>query len=545
MYSSPTSKAVTIIGSLSIATGILLIVCRGFHLQVFQTLTSYISFRLNTALVFIVFGSALLFIQYKIKRRSVMELNGQLEDGVDIKPVKTPDLLEKLKKCEGNYHALIEQVSDAVSVLDFKGAIIEVNASMCKMTGYSREELLKLNIAKLIDPEQLKTDPVIQYLQNPVEPLSCEKRLVRKNGQVFEAEVNAKMFEDNRLMLTARDITRRKQMETELREAELKFHTLAEKSITGVYIIQKEKLLYINARFAEVFGYETYELVNSPDNFIDLIITEDCRAIVRKNIQARYRGDIDFINYEVSGRKKDGTINHIEFSGSRAVINAEPTIIGTMIDITERWKTETVLKQYEANLQTILNTTDTAYALFDKDLILTSLNQMASKFVQSQYGFQPQVGYKLKDYFPPARLPEFMDLVVEVLKGNNTSYEISYPQPDGSVCWYYVRLFPICNKQKEIFGLMLALSDITKRKNSEDSLHAAYKKIHDHINSIKDMAWKQSHLIRSPLANLKGLVAMLQDNPADEEILGYINIELERLDKVIIDMAEDASNHDM
>jgi signal transduction histidine kinase len=58
------------------------------------------------------------------------------------------------------------------------------------------------------------------------------------------------------------------------------------------------------------------------------------------------------------------------------------------------------------------------------------------------------------------------------------------------------------------------------------------------------MAWKQSHLVRSPLANLKGLVALLQDDPSDKEVLKNISIELERLDKIIIEMAEDASNHD-
>ncbi|MEO6980430.1 MAG: histidine kinase dimerization/phospho-acceptor domain-containing protein, partial [Mucilaginibacter sp.] len=82
------------------------------------------------------------------------------------------------------------------------------------------------------------------------------------------------------------------------------------------------------------------------------------------------------------------------------------------------------------------------------------------------------------------------------------------------------------------------------RKNSEDNLKVAYERIQDHITSIKDMAWKQSHLIRSPLANLKGLAAMLADNPSDDEILKYLQTELERLDRVIIDMAEDASIHD-
>jgi len=260
---------------------------------------------------------------------------------------------------------------------------------------------------------------------------------------------------------------------------------------------------------------------------------------------ARYSGEIDFINYEVTGKKKDGTPNHVEFSGGRAVIDGEPTIIGTMIDTTRRWKNEEVLKQYEANLQTILETTDVAYALLDKNLKVTAFNQMAVEFVKDNYNHILITGDQLRDYFPAERLPQLIDSVDEVLKGNNINYEIDYPQPDGSLLWYYVRMFPITNNTNEIFGLMLALSNITERKIAEDNLHAAYQKIQNQINSIKEMAWKQSHLIRSPLANLKGLISLLKDEPSDKEILKNILAELERLDNVIIDLADDASNHDL
>ena len=47
--------------------------------------------------------------------------------------------------------------------------------------------------------------------------------------------------------------------------------------------------------------------------------------------------------------------------------------------------------------------------------------------------------------------------------------------------------------------------------------------------------------MRSPLANLKGLVEILRDDPSDKKAIKYIQFELERLDKVIIEMAEDAS----
>ena len=92
---------------------------------------------------------------------------------------------------------------------------------------------------------------------------------------------------------------------------------------------------------------------------------------------------------------------------------------------------------------------------------------------------------------------------------------------------------------------MVELSDITERKNAEENLKTAYLRIQKHVDSIKEMAWKQSHLIRGPIANLKGLAIMLNENPSDDEVLKYIQAELERLDKVIIEMADDASNHEL
>ena len=91
---------------------------------------------------------------------------------------------------------------------------------------------------------------------------------------------------------------------------------------------------------------------------------------------------------------------------------------------------------------------------------------------------------------------------------------------------------------------MMALYDITERKKAEHDLKSAYERIQKHVSNIQDMAWKQSHLIRSPLANLKGLAAMLKEDPADNEVLDFIRDELNRMDNIIIEMAEEASDHD-
>jgi PAS domain S-box-containing protein len=208
-------------------------------------------------------------------------------------------------------------------------------------------------------------------------------------------------------------------------------------------------------------------------------------------------------------------------------------------------KSEESLQKSEANLKTILKTTDTAYALFDKDLKVLAFNPKTIQFVKQQYHHVPEKGDQIVDFFQPDKFPQFVNFAKEVLQGNNINYEIDYLQADGRVFWFYVRLFPITNDNKEILGMLMALDDITERKNAEQDLKSAYERIQGHINSIKQMAWKQSHLVRSPLANLKALAEMLKNHPADTEILEHFQTELERLDAIIHEMADEASAHDI
>lgn len=596
----------------------------------------------------------------------ILSINTTLNEEVAERSSKLREATGKLETSEKKYRSLIEHASDAIYVIDFEGRFTEVNASMCKMTGYSREELLQFKVEKIIDPESLKMDPVILGPDDLHTAVMRERRFLRKNGEVFDVEINVKRFTDDSVLVIARDITMRKAMETELKEAEIKFRTLAEKSVLGVYIVQGGRFVYVNPRFANVFGYEPDELVGAPS--VDLIIDDQYKAITLEHVRARLAGEMESVNYEAKGICKDGTNNWIEFYGTRVQLDGEPTIIGSMVDITSRKKieeelrlseqkykllfdsnplpmwmvdkntlnniavnaaaiknygyseeeflnmnvsdlrtpdewdkmthsysqdfsdlsyagttkyrkkdgtvvnveiivhdiiwngkkvrlsvanditeklrAEELLQKSEANLQTILNTTDTAYALFDIKLNVLAFNHKAAAFVKQQYDHEPESGDKLFEYFPPERFPEFADFTEQVLHGQDISYEADYPQPDGSKCWFYVRLFPIKDNHDKILGLMMALYDITERKKSENNLKVAYQRIHNHIASIKNMAWKQSHFIRSPVANLKGLASMLKDDPTDAEALEHMMTELERLDKVIIEMANDAANHD-
>ncbi|HZX58075.1 MAG TPA: PAS domain S-box protein, partial [Mucilaginibacter sp.] len=255
-----------------------------------------------------------------------------------IKNIKTliRDILnsnDSVKKSEERYRTLIETACDAIYLLDFKGNFTDANEIMCEMTGYSKEELLRMNIENVIDPEQLKTDPLANGHRNSEKSSIRERRFISKHGKVIEVEINVNAFADDQVLVIARDITERKQLEAKIRDAELKFRTLAEKSMVGVYIVQNGKFVYVNPRFAAVFGYEPGELINTVP--VETIIHEDYREIATEFVRRRVAGESESVHYEAMGRKKDGTPNWVEFYGSSAIIGGKRTIIGSMIDVTE------------------------------------------------------------------------------------------------------------------------------------------------------------------------------------------------------------------
>src|SRR5690349_4063150 len=67
---------------------------------------------------------------------------------------------KKEKETGSNYHALFEQATDAIMVTDYHGNFIDVNTSLCDMFGYSKQELLQMNVRSLLDITDLTAKPI-------------------------------------------------------------------------------------------------------------------------------------------------------------------------------------------------------------------------------------------------------------------------------------------------------------------------------------------------------------------------------------------------
>ncbi len=146
------------------------------------------------------------------------------------------------------------------------------------------------------------------------------------------------------------------QADKSVREGQDQFRSLVEQSIAGIYILQDGKFVYVNPRFAEIFGY------GSDDEFIGrdywFVVAEKDRSMVAdNNIGKRIKGEVFPSNYQFSGLRKDGSTVKIGIHGASATHNGRPAIIGLAQDITAKVRDEDEIARYGEQLRTAFMST--------------------------------------------------------------------------------------------------------------------------------------------------------------------------------------------
>jgi PAS domain S-box-containing protein len=125
---------------------------------------------------------------------------------------------EALRASEERYHTIFNASVDGFALCTPDGRIMEANPAFCRLHGYSREELLAAESFQFVHPSsQLRCWAFFEAASGG-HSLSSEATAQRKDGSFFDAEVHGVPVHygnEPHLLLIMRDITDRKQAETE------------------------------------------------------------------------------------------------------------------------------------------------------------------------------------------------------------------------------------------------------------------------------------------------------------------------------------------
>jgi len=161
------------------------------------------------------------------------------------------------KESEKNF-VLLRNSSDGIHILDMEGNVIEASDSFCAMLGYTRDEVIGMNVAQwdaqFTDAE--RTRLVKQQFEQPSRAL-FETRHRRKDGSVFDVEVSGFPLElDGKPVLfnSSRDITERKFQEAKILDNERELLDILNASPIAVRIAinHGHRVVFWNPRYAEL-----------------------------------------------------------------------------------------------------------------------------------------------------------------------------------------------------------------------------------------------------------------------------------------------------
>ncbi|AKG90980.1 PAS domain S-box [Geoglobus ahangari] len=222
-----------------------------------------------------------------------------------------------------------------IYVHDDQYRILYVNEIVEKATGYSREELVGSSILDLVYHEDLeKIKKVLDKIFDE-EIVSYECRYLTKSGKVrwVWGYVTPVRCEDGLYVIgNWIDITKRKQLEEQLKENSELFRVLVHESPNPAYIVQGEKFVYANKSLLDLLGYTWDELKRmNPLNFVH---PED-RETVERRYRERLSGKRAAETYSWRVITKDGSVFWVTGRPSRIMYKGKPAVTSILVDTTD------------------------------------------------------------------------------------------------------------------------------------------------------------------------------------------------------------------
>ena len=265
-----------------------------------------------------------------------------------------------LRKSEEKYRNLFESVRHGLFISTKEGNFLDCNFALLEMLGYSnKEEFLKIEIAEdlYLNPEDRKNFQRLVETNGFVKDLEVEFK--KKDGEKINVLLTAHAKQDEEGKVVGYeglniDISDRKRMERELKEANEFFMNLIESSVDGIIVTKMDGEIIIFNRGAEnILGYESEEVVGKM-NIRSIYRPGVAKEVMQKLRSPDYGGVGKLTSFPISHRRKDGEL--VEGDLSASIIyddrGKEIASVGIFKDLRERLKMERDLQQTrEALLQ--------------------------------------------------------------------------------------------------------------------------------------------------------------------------------------------------
>ncbi len=479
-------------------------------------------------------------VRYGDEERDVLSyVSEQIAMAIERKRVE-----ETQRASEDRYRMLFESNPTPMWVYDLETlAFLAVNDIAVEHYGYSRDEFLSMTIRDIRPPETV--EKLVASVREPRQEISYSGvwKHRTKHGRLMDVEITSHTLTfagRPAVLVMAVDVTRRKEDQEALIAAEQKFRSLVEQSLMGIYIIQGNRLTYVNPKFAQIFGY-TAEEIEAMEDVPRLVAPRD-REALQEAIRRRLAGDEAVTPYSFTGLRKDGREVQVEVHGNRAELDGRPAIIGALVDVTEQRKAQDALSRSELRFRTLFEAAADAILLVNRKGTILDANPASQAIAQMSR--DEMVGTTIGRLILPEEMETARSYLRDTFRGKSPAepFVVRIRLPSGVLRTLEVRSRVISEEGSEPY-LEMQVRDVTEQREMQRRLIAS-----ERLASVGQMAAYVAHEINTPLANISLLAAASKRRTQDPEIhdrLDKIDTQRRQAASIIADLLSFTKHRDI
>jgi PAS domain S-box-containing protein len=403
---------------------------------------------------------------------------------------KRKEAEEAMRESEEMFRSIFETSLVGVAICSNDKQWLYVNNQICKILGYSDQELRQMTWEQLTHPDDLEAD-VSQYnrlLAGEIENYKLEKRFIRKDSSVVYTRIYISCKRNQYGAIEydiglLEDITERKKAEEALKQSEAQLKRAQEVAHVGSWFLdlKADKLIWSDETY-RIFGVPIGRPLKEED-FLSIVHPDDF-SYVGQSWTAALHGEPYDIEHRIVVAGKVKWVHEkaeLEFDAE-----GKPLLgIGVVQDITEYKQAERALKDSEEKYRNLFENARDVIATFDTKGNITDVNKAVE-----EYGFKREqlIGESLFNYIAEGHKARAVEDFEVLISGHTVSGEMDVITPKGVFTVNYSDN-PIM-RDKDVVGIQSILKDITERKRAEEALRTSEARLSEAMKIAKLAYWE-------------------------------------------------------